>query len=131
MLQPQVTERLHRALIATAGGYLRNPVRQNGVTCPVCATPAGGYKVCYPCNQHRVHPGLADRVAALTYAVARSQSGYVMRGYKARPRIDEHYKVVAMLVLLAMAKHGACPGVLAGYPNHALGIGAFTTRQAG
>ncbi len=105
--------RLGATLVATAGGYLRNPVRREWTTCTVCATPVSGYRMCFACNQARVHSGLADRVAALTYAVEGSQSGYVMRGYKRVPPIEEHRRIVAMLLLLALRGHASCPGVLA------------------
>ncbi|MBE1533438.1 hypothetical protein [Actinomadura algeriensis] len=52
----------------------------------------------------------------MTYAVDRSQSGYVMRGYKRVPPVEEHRRVVAMLALLALRGHAACPSVLAQAP---------------
>lgn len=82
MLDSQVERRLRAALITKAGGYLRNPMRRDGVTCAVCTTPVDGrYRHCYPCNQYRAHHGIADMVAPITYAIAGQQSGYVMRGY--------------------------------------------------
>jgi predicted amidophosphoribosyltransferase len=117
MLDPQVEKRLRAALITAAGGYLRNPVRRDRVTCAVCTTPIDDrYQLCYPCKQHRVYGAVSDLVAPVSYAIAASQSGYVMRGYKARPRVDAHYGVVAMLMILALSKHGACTGPLVGAP---------------
>jgi hypothetical protein len=117
MLDPQLVARLRVALISAAGGYLRNPVRAEFVTCAVCTTPVSGYAYCYPCNAGRAYGRLAaDVVAPLVYAVAGRQSGYVMRTYKAQPPIDEHYGVVAMLVFLALSLHQECPGALAGRP---------------
>ena len=110
-------DRLSASLVARAGGYPRNPVRQERDTCAVCATPSAGFERCYPCRQHRGHAGLADATAFLTYAVAGRQSGHVMWGYKATPRpVGEHRMVVHLLVALGLAGHAACPGALAGVP---------------
>ncbi|TDE30992.1 amidophosphoribosyltransferase [Actinomadura sp. 6K520] len=110
-------KRLSAALVASAGGFLRNPIRRDHVTCAVCTTPIEErYSLCFPCKQHRLHIGTADIVAPVTYAVALQQSGYIMRGYKARPRVDAHYRLVGMLTVLALSKHGACAGMIAGCP---------------
>jgi hypothetical protein len=115
MPDQEAIARLSAALVSRAGGYLRNPVRRGGVTCAVCATPVAGYERCYQCG-HGGRGGLAGPVAFLTYAVAGQQSGYVMRGYKARPPLAEHRTIVTLLVLLALARHAGCPGVLSGGP---------------
>lgn len=116
MLDQETVARLSAALVSTAGGYLRNPVRQDRVTCAVCTTPAAGYEHCFQCNQHRGAGKLADAVAPLTYAVAGQQSGYVMRGYKARPPVAEHRTIVTLLLLLALNTHAKCPARLVGTP---------------
>jgi hypothetical protein len=108
--------RLSAALVSATGGYLRNPIRQYGVTCAVCTTPSPGYERCRRCERQRAHAGLADRTAFLAYAVAGHQSGYVMRGYKAQQPVEEHVTIVAMLVLLGLAIHARCPAALAGAP---------------
>jgi hypothetical protein len=113
MLSPRLEARLRAALISAAGGYLRNPIRRKLVTCAVCTTPVAGRERCYPCGEG--HQG-ADLVAPLTYAVAGRQSGYVMRAYKAEPPVDEHHRIVAMLVFLALSLHRDCPGSLLGRP---------------
>ena len=100
MLDQEAVARLSAALVSRAGGYLRNPVRQDRITCAVCTTPVAGYKRCARCNSHRTYAGLADNVAFLTYAVAGQQSGYVMRGYKAQRPVDEHVTIVALLLVL-------------------------------
>src|SRR5882724_10919667 len=100
MLDQEAMARLTAALVSRAGGYLRNPVRQERVTCAVCTTPVAGYELCFQCNRHRAYDGLADAVAFLTYAVAGQQSGYVMRGYKAPSPLDEHRTVVLLLLFL-------------------------------
>jgi predicted amidophosphoribosyltransferase len=116
MLDQAAVSRLTAALVSRAGGYLRNPVRQDQVTCAVCTTPVDGYERCFQCNRHRGHDGLADATAFLTYAVAGQQSGYVMRGYKAQRPVNEHVTIVIILILLALSRHENCPAVLAGAP---------------
>jgi hypothetical protein len=115
MLSHEALARLSTALVSRAGGYLRNPVRQDGVTCAVCTTPVASYERCYQC-EHRGRGRVADAIAFITYAVAGQQSGYVMRGYKARPPLSEHRTIVTLLVLLALSRHAGCPGTLAGAP---------------
>lgn len=117
VLEPELEKRLSAALVASAGGFLRNPVRRDHVTCTVCTTPIEErYSLCFPCKQHRLHNGTADLVAPVTYAVALQQSGYIMRGYKARPRVDAHYRLVGMLTVLTLSKHGGCPGTIVDTP---------------
>lgn len=108
MADPQLVDRLSAALVASAGGYLRNAVRQELVTCAVCATPVTGFRLCYQCQRRRGRTGLADATGFLTYAVAGKQSGYLMQGYKARPPVLEHRTIVTLLVLLGLARHAGC-----------------------
>jgi hypothetical protein len=108
MADPEVVARLSAALVARAGGYLRNTVRQELVTCAVCATPVAGFRLCYQCQRRRGRAGLADATGFLSYAVAGRQAGYVMQGYKARPPVPEHRTIVALLVLLGLARHAGC-----------------------
>jgi len=103
-------------LVAVGGGYLRNPIRVRRVTCADCMTPVEGYELCLPCKGHHARSGLADVTAFLTYAVAGRESGYVMRGYKARPPVAEHRMVVGLLLLLALEGHTKCAGTLSGRP---------------
>jgi hypothetical protein len=111
----EAVARLSAALVSRAGGYLRNPVRQDRVTCAVCTTPVAGYERCYQCSQYG-QGGLADAVSFLTYAVAGQQSGYVMRGYKAPRPLEEHRTIVTLLIVLALSGHARCAGLLAGTP---------------
>ena len=92
MLSAAELHLIRTGLIQRAGGWLRNPIRQERVTCLVCATPSPGYLRCYTCQDHATSAGyrLADRVAPMTYALAGHQSGYVMRGYKAPNPLREH-----------------------------------------
>lgn len=108
MADPAALARLSAALVASAGGYLRNPVRQELHTCAVCATPVSGFRLCYQCQRRRGRTGLADATGFLAYAVAGRQSGYVMQGYKARPPVPEHRTIVTLLVLLGLARHAGC-----------------------
>ena len=110
MADPAALARLSAALVASAGGYLRNPVRQELRTCGVCATPVSGFRLCYQCQRRRGRTGLADATGFLAYAVAGRQSGYVMQGYKARPPVPEHRTIVTLLVLLGLARHAGCAG---------------------
>lgn len=107
---------LHSAITTRAGGYLRNPLRAPGLTCAACTTPSNGFKYCFQCNQHRQIPGVADTAGFLTYAIARRQSGYMMRGYKAPIPVQKHRTVVAMLVYIGLAFHRECVEGLLGAP---------------
>ena len=111
-----MASRLGDILVAIGGGYLRNPLRSAHVTCADCTTPVAGYRLCYSCHDHRTRPGLADATAFLTYAVAGQESGYLMRGYKARPPVAEHRMVVGLLLHLALEGHTRCAGILGGLP---------------
>jgi hypothetical protein len=108
MADPAAVARLSAALVAGAGGYLHNPVRQELRTCAVCATPVTGFRLCFQCQRRRGRAGLADATGFLAYAVAGRQSGYMMAGYKGRPPIPEHRTIVTLLVLLGLARHAGC-----------------------
>jgi hypothetical protein len=116
MPDPAATARLRAALVSVGGGYLRNPVRQRGVTCADCTTPVDGYQLCLRCKSNRAQGGLGDAVAFLTYAVTGRKSGYLMRGYKAKPPVAEHRMVVGLLLLLALQEHTSCVGTVTGKP---------------
>ena len=108
MADQAAVARLSAALVASAGGYLHNAVRQELLTCAVCATPVTGFRLCYQCQRRRGRPGLADATGFLAYAVAGRQSGSVMQGYKARPPVPGHRAIVTLLVLLGLARHAGC-----------------------
>lgn len=114
-----VLEQFRGVLCRRAGAYLRNTVREEQVTCSVCATPVAGYTRCYQCQQHRqgeFGEHLADAVGALTYAVERQQSGHVMYGYKSERPVEEHVAVVAMTVMLGLSLHSGCISTLMSAP---------------
>ena len=117
MLDPATENRLCTTLVASAGGFLRNTVRRPRSTCAVCTTPVDDrYSFCFACKQHRLHDGTADIVAPVIYAVPQHQSGYVMRGYKARPPVGAHLRLVTALTLFTLSRHGACAGRLVELP---------------
>ncbi len=109
-------ERLSSVLAARAGDYLSNPVRQAGLTCATCATPAPGYERCLRCAGDQRRGPAADATAFLTYAIAGQPSGYLMRGYKADPPVAAHRQVVTLLLAVSLARHARCAAVLAGRP---------------
>ncbi|CND86027.1 putative amidophosphoribosyltransferase [Mycobacterium tuberculosis] len=115
MLDRATENRLRTALVTSAGGFLRNPIRRPRTTCAVCTTPIDDrYSFCFACKRHRLHDGTADIVAPVIYAVPQQQSGYVMRQYKARPPVGAHLRRVTMLTLFTLSRHGACAGRDAG-----------------
>lgn len=118
MLDTSTLRQFEQALVATAGGYLRNPVRIANKTCAVCATPVDGYTRCFPCQSHLAANGqqLADAVAPLTYAAGGQQAAYMMRLYKAPQPVGDHLSVVSMLMWVAISLHTKCIGALSGLP---------------
>jgi len=114
-ISPAVLEQFRGVLVRTAGGYLRNPLRTDRVTCAVCTTPCPSYERCITCHRQLREPGQrADQVAALTYVFANKQSGYVMRGYKAQPPVQEHRDIVALTAILGLGLHSGCAGKIVG-----------------
>lgn len=96
-------------LISQGGGYLRNVVwRQDN--CPMCAGIwEAGYGSCYSCPGWMARADLADRLGFVTYAVAGTQSGQVMYGYKEQPRPSEqNQKVVSLMLRYAVIRHWDC-----------------------
>jgi hypothetical protein len=116
MLTPDTVARYRAALLALAGGYLRNPVRERGATCADCMTPVDGYLICYKCSGHQHADSRADATAILTYAIAGRESGRVMRGYKSLPPVAEHRLVVSLMLVLALAEHTTCLAHVTGLP---------------
>jgi predicted amidophosphoribosyltransferase len=121
------------ALFAAHAAFLHNTVREPGVTCTVCTAPVEGYPRCRPCHAQRLAHELllADRVGVAAYAVSREQSGHLMRGYKARPPVPQHRKVVALLVATALSLHTRCAGRLAGADvTHAVAVPSLPRADA-
>jgi hypothetical protein len=123
---------VRRALVAAAGGYLRNVVRLPSVTCVVCTTPVDGFQRCWRCQQdHRV-VGVADVVAPLTYAIGNTQSATLLRHYKndpVRKVREQHSLIINWLVFLGITLHERCIGTRAGMPvSLRLAIPSLTGR---
>jgi hypothetical protein len=108
------TAAVAQQLVRRAGGYLRNPIRETGVTCGVCTTPVDGFDRCFVCQSaYGATPGLADLVMPLTYGIAGTQSGFLLRAYKdssdARVR-QQQGLVINWLLYLAILVHEGCIG---------------------
>ncbi|OJZ75699.1 hypothetical protein BRW65_03960 [Mycobacterium paraffinicum] len=102
---------IRRALAVSAGGYLRNPIREQSATCRTCTTPVNGYDRCYPCNQLHTTFGIADLVVPLTYGIEGEQSHFLVRHYKddqdaaVRQRLTV---VMNRLLFLGIVMHEPC-----------------------
>jgi hypothetical protein len=110
---------IRRLLCDTAAGYLRNPLRANGITCAICTTPVDGHRLCWPCAQTDNLPGTADLVVPLSYAIGGTQSGMLLRHYKDDPIPAvraRHTTVLRRLLYLALTGHERCLGAAVGTP---------------
>ncbi len=108
-----------RLLVITAGGYLHNIIREPQVTCVVCAAPVDGYTRCLKCQQDSGIVGLADLVVPLSYVVAHTQSGLMMRQYKddQSPQVRRSQaEVIRRLLYLGIVEHERCVGAVVGQP---------------
>ncbi len=115
-LPKDVLEGLQTAQTRLGGGFLRNPLSLPLQTCGVCSTPTDGFALWYQCNEQRSAGRLADQVGVITYAMAGSQSGFVMRGYKAQPPVEEHRLLVSVLAFVGVGLHTECAARLLGHP---------------
>jgi hypothetical protein len=126
------TAEVRGALIAAAGGYLRNVVREPDVTCRICATPVDGFDCCWRCRQDQRIAGLADVVAPLTYAIGSTQSATLLRHYKndpVRKVREQHGLIINWLLFLAITLHEQCIATAAGLPvSRRLVIPSLTGR---
>lgn len=107
-----------RLLVAQAGGYLRNVIREPYVTCHTCATPVDGYARCYRC-QHDRSAGVADIVAPLVYGIERTQSGILLRHYKddvSGHARAQHARVLSRLLYVGIMAHQRCIEARVGQP---------------
>lgn len=106
---PSAAARIGHALISSAGGYLRNTIREKQVTCSVCCAPVEGYERCSSCNTHaQAGAAVADRVAPLVYAQKGAQTYRAMYGYKAPQPQGIHVDVVNSLLAMAVSGHMDC-----------------------
>lgn len=118
MTDPRVAQ-VKRALVATAGGFLRNPGGPG--TCTHCFTPTTSLPLCPDCRRTVQVNGGPDLLGVMTYAGYLdpiTQSGRVMRGYKnpAFPGGGTYRQTVALLAALGLIGHVKCPGRLTGTP---------------
>lgn len=111
-------EDIQRALVATAGGFLRNPAGPN--RCTRCFTPTLSSLRCTDCRTAANTQGAPDLLGFMAYAGHLdpiAQSGRVMRGYKyAGVPIGTHHQTVSLMSALALTGHVACPGRILGTP---------------
>jgi hypothetical protein len=112
--------------------FLRNVVREPMRTCQVCATPVGGYPLCWRCRDHQSFSGLADLVVPLAYAIDGTESAAVVRNYKNHPLRRERERcgsIVGEVLRLGMTLHKRCIGAVAGQPVSArVVIPSLTSR---
>lgn len=120
MTEPRISP-LKQALVTTAGGFLRNPVKER--TCGRCFTPIATGTRCGKCEWQVGLSGGPDLLGIMAYAGHLdpiSQSGYVMRGYKNLNIPDSSKAVlqqtVTLLAALGLRGHVGCPGKILGIP---------------
>jgi hypothetical protein len=107
-------DRYRRIVAVVGGGYLRNTIREQGVTCTVCTTPVDPqYTRCYRCYQNTLtasdlNQHLARLVLPLVYGIAGSQSGYLMRQYKGSGATLQQRSRLTLLLALALTGHRRC-----------------------
>lgn len=103
---------IRERLVTEVGGYLRNVIREQRVTCAVCATPVrAAFMQCRRCERDRDAFGdeLADLVVPLCYGVRGNQSGYLMHSYKDLEAPARHNQtLLSMILLAALDRHGGC-----------------------
>jgi predicted amidophosphoribosyltransferase len=130
-LPPRVA-RVAELVVELAGAYLRNTMREPGVTCSVCSTPVNpGQRMCPPCRTHE-NSGIphADRVASLVYAVEYDTQAYrLVRGYKAVGPGPSQRNLVSSLLAVGLRGHGACEMELAGVTTGHWAVVPSTKRR--
>jgi predicted amidophosphoribosyltransferase len=109
---PDRVPAIARALARSAGGYLRNTIREPHLTCATCTTPIpSDAERCRTCTQRLGTTGIADLVVPLTYAVAGAPSHELVRDYKddfdpaVRARLS---RVLEQLLFCAVVLHQNC-----------------------
>lgn len=119
-------------LVGEVGGYLRNAIREPGLTCSVCTGPvASPYLACHRCHRDRAQFGdqLADVVMPLCYGIKGAQSGYLMWMYKHPVTPVRRYRtLLTMLLLATLAKHERC---IEGTHNRAIDTWAVVPSTRG
>lgn len=131
-----LVRRLEVALANSAGGYLRNTIREPGVTCVVCSIPVEArFQRCVRCEGHaRSGLQLGDRVASMVYAVkpqhGLDQTYTAMRGYKAATPVPAYEQLVQALLALGLKGHADCDLRLSGRDTHQWAVVPSTREPA-
>lgn len=112
MTDQQAIDRLRLALVASAGGFLRNTRVITRTTCETCRGWVAGYERCFQCEHLYSHEATATNLGFAVYGIGQHQSGYMMRLYKQGSA--EHYGNVQMLTRLTLIQHWGCAVKLAG-----------------
>jgi hypothetical protein len=129
-----LTSRLSSSEAAAPLEFLRNVVREPTRTCLVCATPVGGYPLCWRCRDHQSFSGLADVVVPLAYAIDGTESAAVVRNYKNHPLRMERERcgsIIRALLRLGMLLHERCIGAVVGQPVSARVVIPSLTNRLG
>lgn len=119
-------------ILDTGRGYLRNTERAPRA-CRVCAGVVGpGFQMCAQCNQRRTSRGRPDRLGFVTYAVAGTQSGHMMRAYKTQPPSPQSAQLVESLLGYGIVAHWDCTrGDGSGHPEGWTYVPSLSSGRAG
>jgi hypothetical protein len=124
-------EESRQRLVQQGGGFLRNTIREESVTCEICTTYAEGYKVCFRCQDYRKRLDLADQIGFVTYAWPSAQSGRAMYGYKESQPSRANQRVVQLMGVYAIRRHERCMADRAGdAPSHWAVVPSLKNRSA-
>ncbi|MEE2853496.1 MAG: hypothetical protein VX424_12705 [Actinomycetota bacterium] len=118
MTHAAALEQVRRSLVSTAGGYLRNILHIDGVTCSMCAQPIEQqYTMCARClKNYSMRSDTAKLVGSMTYGMDNHQTARVMYGYKSNTPGPSHVPIVTSLAVLGIRGHHQCIERLAGAP---------------
>jgi hypothetical protein len=131
---PALSSNLALSGAAVRLDFLRNVVREPMCTCRVCATPVGGYPLCWRCRGHQSFSGLADLVVTLAYAIDGTESAAVLRNYKNHPLRRERERcgsIVGEVLRLGMFLHERCIGAVVGQAVSARAVIPSLTSRLG
>lgn len=127
--------RIRDRLVGELGGYLRNVIREPGVTCTVCAGPiAAPFVECHRCRADRLQfgGGLAELVVPVCYGIKGTQSGHLMWMYKdPTVPVRRHRTLLTMLLLATLAVHERCIVRAVGRTIDAWAVVPSTGERAG
>jgi hypothetical protein len=129
-----LTSRLAPSEAAAPLEFLRNVVREPTRTCRVCATPVGGYPLCWRCRDHQHISGLADLVAPLSYGIDGTESATVIRNYKNHRLRSERERcgsIVGEVLRLGLSLHERCVAAAVGQPVSSCAVIPSLTSRLG